>query len=79
MRQDFYSDDLGKSLEILEEELAHQGQQITGVMGGRLPGETTWHITVVSARISTRPPARVAHVLTQNDYTDADQSDDERG
>jgi hypothetical protein len=72
MRQDFYSDDLGKSLEILEEELAHQGQQITGVMGGRLPGEKTWHITVVSARISTRPPK-------QSDYTDVDQSDDERG
>jgi hypothetical protein len=73
MRQDFYSDNLAQSLEILEEELEHQGQQITGVMAGRLPGEKTWHITVfVSARISTRPPK-------QSDHTDVDQSDDERG
>jgi hypothetical protein len=72
MRQDFYTEDLAGRLALLEQELTDQGHQITGVMGGRLPGERTWHVTVVSARISTRPP-------TQSDYTDVDQSDDERG
>lgn len=52
MRQDFYTTDLGGRLAILEEELEQTGQKITGIMGARLPGEDTWHVTVVTTKVT---------------------------
>ena len=61
-----------------EKELTNAGWHITGVMGSRLPGETTWHVTVMAARASVPAGGKPA-VDSPSNYTDVDQSDDERG
>jgi len=72
MQQEFYTENLSKCLALVEQALTAGGYRITDVRGVRLPGGLIWRMTVGSAPIDYRPPK-------QSDYTDVDQSDDERG